>query len=469
MNYRIEKDLLGEKKVPQDSYYGIHTLRAIENFKISSNTLSQNLYMIAALAKVKKASALANKEAQTLSAEHADAIVSACDEVIKAPEKWAFCFPTDVYQGGAGTSVNMNTNEVLANIALEKMGHKKGEYQFLHPNDHVNKCQSTNDFYPTALRLALYEALIDVEKSLQKLAGSFALKAQEFASIVKMGRTQLQDAVPMSLGEEFRAFESLLMEEIQLWKQVRTLLLGVNLGGTAIGTGVNTPLGYRVLAAKKMAEVTGYSFIQTTDYVAATSECADFVSVSSALKRTAVRISKICNDLRLLSSGPRTGVKEINLPEMQAGSSIMPAKVNPVIPEVVNQICFRVIGNDLTVTLAADASQLQLNVMEPVIAHALFESIAILKSGSETLADKCVVGITANVEHCRELVLKSIGLITYFEPFIGHNAADEVGRECAQTGKTVPEVLLERALVTKDEIAEILSDENLLNPRLRIK
>lgn len=469
MDYRIEKDLLGEKRVPRDSYYGIHTLRAIENFQISQNTISQNLYMISALAKVKKASALANKEAKTLSAKHADAIVSACDEVIQSPAKWAFCFPTDVYQGGAGTSVNMNTNEVLANIALEKLGHQKGDYQYLHPNDHVNKCQSTNDSYPTALRLALYEALIDTEGALQKLCGALSEKSKEFSSIVKMGRTQLQDAVPMSLGEEFKAFETLLKEEIGLWRQVRALLLKVNLGGTAIGTGVNTPLGYRVLAAQKMAEVTGYDFAQTSDYVAATSECADFVSLSSALKRTAVRLSKICNDLRLLSSGPRTGLKEINLPEMQAGSSIMPAKVNPVIPEVVNQICFRVIGNDLTVTLAAEASQLQLNVMEPVVAHSLFESLAILKSGCETLAGKCIQGITANVEHCRELVLRSIGLITYFEPFIGHSAADEVGKECARTGKTIAEVLLEKNLVSQEDIEEILSDENLLNPRLRIK
>lgn len=466
MNYRTEKDLLGEKQVPQDCYYGIHTLRAIENFQISQNTISQNLYMISALAKVKKASALANREAKTLSEMHADAIVSACDEVIKAPAKWAFCFPTDVYQGGAGTSVNMNTNEVLANIALEKLGHKKGEYQYLHPNDHVNKCQSTNDSYPTALRLALYEALIDTQGALQKLEAALEGKSKEFASVVKMGRTQLQDAVPMSLGDEFKAFQALMREEIELWSQVCSLLLKVNLGGTAIGTGVNTPRGYRILAAQKMAEVTGHDFVQTSDYVAATSECADFVSLSSALKRTAVRISKICNDLRLLSSGPRTGLKEINLPEMQAGSSIMPAKVNPVIPEVVNQICFRVIGNDLTVTLAAEASQLQLNVMEPVIAHSLFESLAILKSGCETLAEKCIQGITANVEHCRELVLKSIGLITYFEPLIGHSAADEVGKECARTGKSVSEVLIEKKLVPQEAIDKILSDTNLLSPRL---
>lgn len=469
MDYRTEKDLLGEKKVPKNSYYGIHTLRALENFQISQNSISQNLYLISAFAKVKKASALANKEAQTLSAEHADAIVSACDEVIQAPSTWAPSFPTDVYQGGAGTSLNMNTNEVLANIALEKKGHQKGEYQHLHPNDHVNKCQSTNDFYPTALRLALYEAILVGEGSLRKLGAALEAKSKEFASVVKMGRTQLQDAVPMSLGEEFKAFQSLMEEEAQLWSQVRHLLLRVNLGGTAIGTGVNTPKDYRALVAQKMVEVTGYPFVQTSNYVAATSECADFVSLSSTLKRTAVRISKICNDLRLLSSGPRTGLKEINLPEMQAGSSIMPAKVNPVIPEVVNQICFRVIGNDLTVTLAAEASQLQLNVMEPVIALSLFESLAILKSGCETLAEKCIQGITANIEHCRELVLRSVSLITYFEPFIGHGAADEVGKECARTGKTVIEVLLEKGLVSNSDIDEILSDENLLNPRLRLK
>ena len=463
--FRTEKDLLGEMQVPADAYYGIHTLRAMNNFKISGKTIGEDAFFIRGLALTKKATALANGELGTIPEDVSRSIVDACDEILKNPKLWASQFPSDVFQGGAGTSVNMNANEVIANIALEKRGLKKGDYKVIHPNDHVNKCQSTNDAYPTAFRVALYEHLNEMVRAVEILAHSFEKKGHEFAKVLKMGRTQLQDAVPMSLGQEFNAFATLLKEDGRLLKTVQKLILEVNLGATAIGTGVNAPEGYAALAVKKLAEVTGYPFEQSEDLIEATSDCGAYIIISGALKRTAVKLSKICNDLRLLSSGPRAGLKEINLPELQAGSSIMPAKVNPVIPEVVNQVSFKVIGNDLAITLAAEAGQLQLNVMEPVIASSIFESIELMVHACHTLKDKCVDGITANADRCRDYVMNSIGIVTYLDPIIGHAEGDLIGKICAQTGRSVAEVALERGVVTQAQLDEIFSVENLLNPK----
>ncbi|WII73858.1 aspartate ammonia-lyase [Bdellovibrio sp. 22V] len=463
--YRIEKDLLGEKKVPAEAYYGIHTLRAMENFQISGQKIGESEHFIRALALVKKACALANMELGTIPKDIGQSIVEACEVVLKDPKKWGLQFPSDIFQGGAGTSINMNANEVIANIALEKRGLEKGTYSVINPNDHVNKCQSTNDAYPTAFRVALYEHLDVAVEAIDELAKVFDAKGKEFKNVLKMGRTQLQDAVPMSLGQEFNAFATLLKEDSRLIKNVQKLILEVNLGATAIGTGINAPEGYAPLAVKKLAEVTGYDFVQSEDLIEATSDCGAYIIISSALKRTAAKLSKICNDLRLLSSGPRAGLKEINLPEMQAGSSIMPAKVNPVIPEVVNQVAFKVIGNDLAITLAAEAGQLQLNVMEPVIASSIFESLNLLIHACSTLGEKCVKGITANEARCRDYVMNSIGIVTYLDPIIGHDEGDKIGKICAETGRSVADVALERGVVTQAQLDEIFSFENLINPK----
>jgi aspartate ammonia-lyase len=463
-HYRIEKDLLGELKIPAEAYYGVHTQRAIDNFKISHEKIQDNVIMVKSFVKVKKACALANLELGTINQFTANAITRACDEMI-FNNRCLDQFPTDVYQGGAGTSVNMNTNEVIANLALELLGQEKGKYDIIHPNDHVNKCQSTNDAYPTAFRVALFEHIQELITALQILKNSFERKSAEFKTVLKMGRTQLQDAVPMSLGQEFKAFSTLIKEDVKLLSELKNLLLEVNLGATAIGTGVNAPKGYSSLAIKKLCEVTGHNYVVSEDLIEATSDCGAYVLISGVLKRTAVKVSKICNDLRLLSSGPRTGLKEINLPELQAGSSIMPAKVNPVIPEVVNQVCFKIIGNDLTITMASEAGQLQLNVMEPIIAHSLFESITLLKNACYNLKEKCIDGITANPERCRDKVMKSIGIVTYLDPILGHEVCDEIGKICAKENKTVYEVVLERKLLTKEKLDEIFSTENLLNPK----
>ena len=461
---RTEHDLLGTLQVPADAYYGIHTQRAIDNFKISHAQIGHNPIMVKALAITKKACALANGELGTIDPKIAEIIARACDEII-IKGRCLDQFPSDVYQGGAGTSVNMNANEVIANLALELLGEKKGNYSIVHPNDHVNKCQSTNDAYPTAFRIALYQHLTELITALESLNESFLAKSKEFESILKMGRTQLQDAVPMSLGQEFHAYSTLVKEDIKLLLQLKDLILEVNLGATAIGTGINTPPGYGELAVKKLQQVTGLNYVLSEDLIEATSDCGAYVMISGALKRTAVKLSKICNDLRLLSSGPRAGLKEINLPELQAGSSIMPAKVNPVIPEVVNQVCFKVIGNDLTITMASEAGQLQLNVMEPVIASSLFESINLLTNASYNLKEKCIIGITANPEICLRNVMNSIAIVTYLDPVLGHELCDSIGKECAKTGKNVSEIVLERKLLTQEQLNEIFSVENMLKPK----
>jgi aspartate ammonia-lyase len=460
---RIEKDLLGEKEVPADQYYGIHTLRALDNFNISKHTVGEQENFIRALGQVKKASAKANLNFGKLDEAKSIAIQKACDVLIQHPENWKDSFPSDVFQGGAGTSINMNSNEVIANIALEMLGYEKGRYDIIHPNDHVNKSQSTNDVYPTALRLATYYALDRLFIQMNNLISSLILKSSDFNYVLKMGRTQLQDAVPMTLGQEFHAFATLLKEDVRLIKKTRELLLEINLGATAIGTGVNTPHGYARVVNKYLSDITGLRLLGAEDYVEATSDCGVFIILSSALKRLAVKLSKICNDLRLLSSGPRTGLAEIRLPELQAGSSIMPAKVNPVIPEVVNQVAFKVIGNDLTITFAAEAGQLQLNVMEPVIAVSLNESIDLLVNAIQTLDEKCVQGITANEKTCFDAVMRSVGIITLLDPILGHAKCDEIGKQCIAENKTIQEVVLEQGLLTQQQLDEIFSFENMIS------
>jgi len=465
---RIEEDLLGQRHVPAEAYYGIHTLRAVENFNISNVTISDVPEFVRGMVMTKKAATLANKELGVIPKDVANYILQACDVILETG-KCMDQFPSDVFQGGAGTSVNMNTNEVIANVALELMGKQKGQYEFINPNDHVNKSQSTNCAYPTGFRIAVYNSILKVIDAVEYLKSAFDLKAIENKNILKMGRTQLQDAVPMTVGQEFHAWSVTLNEEIRALQYTSKLLLEVNLGATAIGTGLNAAPGYQELAVKYLAQVTGLETVPAEDLIEATSDCGAYVMTHGALKRLAMKLSKICNDLRLLSSGPCAGLNEINLPEMQAGSSIMPAKVNPVIPEVVNQVCFKVFGNDITITFAAEAGQLQLNVMEPVIAQAMFESISLLTNACINLRDKCVDGITINQEICENFVFNSIGIVTYLNPYIGHHEGDIVGKICAETGKSVREVVLERGLLTAEQLDDIFSVENLMHPQYKAK
>ncbi|AWX14888.1 aspartate ammonia-lyase [Mergibacter septicus] len=467
-NTRKEVDLLGEREIPAEVYWGIHTLRAVENFNISKVTISDIPEFVRGMVMVKKATAMTNGALGAIPQQVADAIVSACDHILTTG-KCMDQFPSDVFQGGAGTSVNMNANEVVANLALEIMGHKKGEYQYVDPMDHVNASQSTNDTYPTGFRIAVYNSIMQLVEKIRYLQQGFENKAIEFANILKMGRTQLQDAVPMTVGQEFKAFAVLLEEEVRNLTNTSALLLEVNLGATAIGTGLNTPEGYTDLVVQNLSKVTGLPCVKAENLIEATSDCGAYVMVHGALKRTAVKLSKVCNDLRLLSSGPRAGLNEINLPELQAGSSIMPAKVNPVVPEVVNQVCFKVMGNDFTVTMASEAGQLQLNVMEPVIGQAMFESISILTNACVNLRDKCIDGITVNKDVCEGYVFNSIGIVTYLNPFIGHHNGDLVGKICAKTGRGVKEVVLEQGLLTEEELNDILSIENLMHPKYKAK
>lgn len=463
---RTETDLLGAREVPKDAYWGIHTLRAMENYQISGRTINDVPEIIRAFAQVKKAAALANNELGVLEPAVAHAIANACDAIVEH----GACldqFPIDQFQGGAGTSVNMNANEVIANLALEMMGHQRGEYTIIHPNDHVNHSQSTNDAYPTAFRLALHQRVNVLRQAVENLAAAFADKGQEFAGILTMGRTQLQDAVPMTLGQEMTAFAVTLREEDARLVNNADLLLETNLGATAIGTGLNTPGGYQEAVVRHLRDITGLPVKGAEHLIEATADTGAYVSMHATIKRTAVKLSKICNDLRLLASGPRAGLHEINLPEMAAGSSIMPAKVNPVIPEVVNQVCFKVIGNDQTVTMAAEAGQLQLNVMEPVIAQALFESIDLLVNACHTLRERCVVGMTANPDVCRGYVMNSIGIITYFNDVIGHDMGDHIGQRAAREGRGVRELILEEGLLSETEVDAILSPENLAHPTYR--
>lgn len=463
---RLEHDFLGELTIDDSVYYGVQTLRAMNNFHISGTPLSQFPEMIWALACVKKACALANMELQVLPRDIGIAICAACDRILAG--NMLDQFPVDCIQGGAGTSTNMNANEVIANLALEIMGHPKGAYTYCHPNNHVNCSQSTNDVYPTALRLALFRLLDYLVEHMIPLQKGFAAKSVEFSHIVKMGRTQLQDAVPMTLGQEFGSYATTIGEDIQRIHEAQKLLLEVNLGATAIGTGINSPQGYAQLVVARLAEISDIPVQLSTNLVEATWDTGAYVQTSGVLKRAAVKISKICNDLRLLSSGPRTGFHEINLPRMQPGSSIMPGKVNPVIPEVVNQVAFRVIGNDLTVTIASEAGQLELNVMEPIIVHCLFESIEMLINAMNTLREKCIAGITANEEVCRRMVFNSIGLVTALNPYLGYETSSMLAKEALKTGKGIYDLVLEHKLMSEEELHKVLQPENMVHPRKKI-
>ena len=460
---RTEHDFLGKRSLPDSAYYGIQTLRGMENFDITGIPIKNEPLFVQALAYVKKGAALANKELGVLPANIADAIAAACDRV--ATGEFDHQFLTDMIQGGAGTSVNMNANEVIANVALEIMGHAKGDYQFCHPNNHVNCSQSTNDAYPTAFRIALNNKLVGYRETLGTLADAFAQKGEEFRDILKMGRTQLQDAVPMSMGDEFQAFATNLREELLRIDDSRRLIDEINMGATAIGSRINAPEGYPALVTEHLRTITGLNLSLAGDLFEATYDTGAYVQLSGVLKRTAVKLSKICNDLRLLSSGPRCGINEINLPALQPGSSIMPGKVNPVVPEVVNQTAFYVIGADLTVTMAAEAGQLQLNVMEPVISFALFTSISYMTNACRTLRDKCVIGITANKEHAENLVRNSIGIVTQLNPVIGYEASADIAKEALKTGKSVHDIAVtERQLLTQEKWDEIFTFENLIRP-----
>ncbi|MBR6001899.1 MAG: aspartate ammonia-lyase [Bacteroidales bacterium] len=459
--YRIESDLLGEMKVPAEAYYGVQTQRAIENYRISNTKMRDYPEYVIAMAYVKMAAAEANAELGALDRKIADAIIAACKEIVDG--KLHENFPVDMMQGGAGTSVNMNANEVIANRALELMGHKKGEYQYCSPNDHVNCAQSTNDAYPTAFRYTFVRMNKHLVKSLTELIEAFRAKGEEFKGIIKMGRTQLQDAVPMTSGQEFHAFATNLEEEIANLERNAVLLTEINMGGTAIGTGLNAVPGFAELCTEKLSEFCGDKLTKSPDLVEATPDTGAYVSYSAALKRLAVKLSKICNDLRLMASGPRCGLGEINLPPMAPGSSIMPGKVNPVIPEVTNQVCFKVIGNDTTVTIAAEAGQLQLNVMEPVIAESILESVTWLRNAIDTLRTRCIEGITVNADRCRDMVRNSIGIVTALNPYIGYKNSTKVAKEALATGRAVYDIVLEQGLMSKEKLDEALDPEAMLS------
>ncbi len=460
---RLEHDLLGERDVPAEAYYGIHTLRALENFPITGTPIRVYPELITALACVKQAAALTNYELRLLDKARADAIIQACEEIRVGQLHEHFV--VDVIQGGAGTSTNMNANEVIANRGLELLGHARGEYKHLHPLEHVNLSQSTNDVYPTAVKVALHFEIHRLRAAMAHLRAEFEAKAREFADALKMGRTQLQDAVPMTLGQEFSTYAVMLGEDEDRLKEASLLIQEINLGATAIGTGLNAPPEYALRVCQHLSAITGIALVTAGNLVEATQDAGAFVQLSGVLKRVAVKLSKTCNDLRLLSSGPRAGLGEINLPPAQAGSSIMPGKVNPVIPEVVNQIAFEVIGNDVTVSFAAEAGQLQLNAFEPIIAHSLFKSMAHLRQGCLTLAERCVRGITANREHLRHSVENSIGIVTALNPYVGYENASAVAKEAYATGQSVYELVLAKGLLTKAQLDDILRPEVLTQPR----
>ncbi len=460
--YRVEHDLLGKKSVPASAYYGVQTMRGMENFSISGVPISHYPDLIRAFAMVKLAAARANHEVGAMPRRVLKGIEAACQDLIDG--KLHDEFRLDVFQGGAGTSTNMAANEVIANRALEHMGYRKGEYAHCDPHDHVNMSQSTNDSYPTALHVAVLLTNSRLVDELKALVAAFRAKSREFRTVVKMGRTQLQDAVPMTLGQEFAAFAGSIEDEVRTLLAVERVLCEINMGGTAIGTGLNAPRGYAPKCARHLARITGRRITLADNLIEATQDTQAFVLYSAVLKSLAIKLSKVCNDLRLLASGPRAGLNEINLPAKQPGSSIMPGKVNPVIPEVMNQVCFKVIGNDLTVTMAAEAGQLQLNVMEPVIAACIFESQTLFMNASRTLREHCVQGITANRDVCRAFVERSIGIVTALNPHIGYDKATEIAAEAMRTGKGVVELVRERKLLTDAQIRKILDPIALTTP-----
>jgi aspartate ammonia-lyase len=463
MRERIEHDSLGEMAVPGDVYYGIQTLRAKENFHITEVPIGHYPRLIRALGAVKEAAARTNRDLGILDGKLAEAIIAAAREVQDSRHDSHFI--VDVIQGGAGTSTNMNANEVIANRALELLGHRKGEYRHCHPNNHVNLSQSTNDVYPTSLKIAAMDYIQALIEAMNELKSSFEAKGEEFTDVLKMGRTQLQDAVPMTLGQEFDAYAVTLGEDVDRITEAAALLCEINLGATAIGTGINTDPGYSSKVCEHLCRITGLDLVTSPNLVEATSDAGAFVQVSGVLKRIAVKLGKICNDLRLLSSGPRTGLNEINLPAVQPGSTIMPGKVNPVIPEVVNQVCFQVMGNDVTISSAAQAGQLELNAFEPVIAVNLFQSIRMLERACRTLKERCVDGITANTARCREMVESSIGIVTALVPYVGYEKAAELAKEALATRGNVLELTEEKGLLTKEELEDLLDPQNMTHPR----
>jgi aspartate ammonia-lyase len=468
MSTRREHDLLGDRDVPAEAYYGVHTLRAVENFPITATPISIYPDLIVALASIKLAAARSNRDLGLLDAAKADAIVAAAEEVRAG--KLHDQFVVDVIQGGAGTSTNMNANEVIANRALELLGRQKGDYKFLHPNEQVNMSQSTNDVYPTALKLAAYSGIMRLVDAMVVLRQAFEAKSEEFKDIIKMGRTQLQDAVPMTLGQEFSTYAVMMGEDEERLREAMALITEINLGATAIGTGINTDPDYAPLACRYLANYSGVPMKPAANMVEATQDTGAFVQLSGVLKRIACKLSKTCNDLRLLSSGPQAGLGEIMLPPRAAGSSIMPGKVNPIIPEVVNQVAFEVIGNDTTVTIASEAGQLQLNAFEPIMAYALYKSITHLQAACGTLAHNCVDGIRANVELLEKRVKMSAGLATALNPYIGYEAAADVAKDAVKLGRPVAELVLERGLISAAQLREILQPEVLTRPtRIRRK
>ncbi|EAL52781.1 aspartate ammonia-lyase [Campylobacter upsaliensis RM3195] len=467
MGTRKEHDFIGELEIADDVYYGVQTFRALENFHISGRSLKNYPFFIKAFAQVKKAAALTNKEVGVLDADKADALAKACDRLIAG--EFLDQFVVDMIQGGAGTSTNMNVNEVLTNIALESMGHKKGEYQYLHPNDHTNLGQSTNDTYPSSIKVAAHAKLGDLLKAMEELKNDLEAKAKEYKDMIKMGRTELEDAVPTTLGNTFNAFASYIKSDIAKLTKAREAMTVLNLGATAIGTGINCHPDYKNIVEKKLKEITGVNFTPAEDLIAATQDTADFVYVSGCLKTAAVRLSKIANDLRLMNSGPRCGLGEITLPAMQPGSSIMPGKVNPVICEVVGEACYEVIGNDVTIMLCSERGEFELNAFEPGIAYGLFNSLILLENAMKTLANKAIKGLKANPEACKKLVLNSIGIVTAFNPVLGYEKSASMAKEALQTGKAVGDICLERGYLSKEEIDKILDPKNMLNPQMKEK
>jgi aspartate ammonia-lyase len=465
-SYRIEHDFLGEKRIPSGAYWGVHAARAVENFPISGTTVSAMPELVRAFGYVKKATARANLQLGALDEKKAAAIIHACERLIAG--EFHDQFVVDVIQGGAGTSTNMNANEVIANLALEHLGFDKGRYDVLHPNDHVNASQSTNDVYPTAVRLALWQGIDGLLQAMASLRGSFEAKAEEFKSVLKIGRTQLQDAVPMTLGQEFSTYAVMLEEDEARLREARALIQEINLGATAIGTGINAPAGYADMACRFLAEDSGIPVIKAKNLVEATQDTGAFVQLSGVLKRVATKLSKTCNDLRLLSSGPQAGFGDIKLPPRQAGSSIMPGKVNPVIPEVMNQVAFEVIGNDMTVTMASEAGQLQLNAFEPIMGWSLHKSIRHLSKACLTLQVHCVDGIEANHELLKRRVRESVTLVTALNPIIGYEKAALIAKTAIATGAPVDEVAESLGILSREQIESLLVAEKLTEPLRRI-
>lgn len=467
MGTRKEHDFIGELEIDDSVYYGVQTFRAVENFQMTGRKLKDYPFFVKAFAQIKKAAALTNKEVGVLDADKADALAKAADRLIAGD--FAEQFVVDMIQGGAGTSTNMNVNEVLTNIALESMGHKKGEYQYLHPNDHTNLGQSTNDTYPSSIKVATWTKLGDLLKAMDNLKNELEKKAKDFKDYIKMGRTELEDAVPTTLGNTFNAFASYIKADIERLTYARSVMQVLNMGATAIGTGINCHPDYKNVVEKHLSKITGGEFKPAADFIAATQDTADFVFVSGALKTAAVRLNKIANDLRLMNSGPRCGLGEINLPKMQPGSSIMPGKVNPVICEVVQEACYEVIGNDTTIMLCSERGEFELNAVEPGIAYALFNSLVILENAMNTLANKAIKHLTANPEACKQSVLNSIGIVTAFNPVLGYEKSASIAKEALETGKAVGEICLAKGYLPKAEIDKILDPQNMLNPQMKQK